>query len=99
MTIIGVDIGGTKYALSVPQAGDRVEELARFVTTDVRAAPTARDMGRAAAGGDALALAVWPRGSRPARLGKALSVFIDLLNPERIVIGSIYARCEQFIAP
>lgn len=29
-------------------------------------------------------------------LGRALSVLIDILNPERIVIGSIYARAERY---
>ena len=33
------------------------------------------------------------------KLGEALSIFIDLVNPERVVIGSIYQRCEKFIAP
>jgi len=32
-------------------------------------------------------------------LGKGLSVLIDILNPEKIVIGSIFARCRQFIEP
>jgi glucokinase len=26
-------------------------------------------------------------------------VLVDVLNPERIVIGSIYARCRQFLEP
>lgn len=30
-------------------------------------------------------------------LGKGLSILVDILNPERIVIGSIYQRCEQLI--
>ena len=29
------------------------------------------------------------------RLGEGLSVLIDILNPQRIVIGSVYARCES----
>ena len=29
-------------------------------------------------------------------LGRALAVLIDILNPERIVIGSIYARTERY---
>jgi glucokinase len=29
------------------------------------------------------------------RLGKGLSILIDLLNPEAIVIGSIFTRCED----
>ena len=31
------------------------------------------------------------------RLGEGLSVIIDILNPEAIVIGSIYARCENLL--
>ncbi len=58
---------------------------------------TARELGRAAEAGDALALAIWREVGE--RLGEALAVFIDVLNPERIVIGSIYQRCERFIAP
>lgn len=33
------------------------------------------------------------------KLGAALALLIDVINPERIVIGSIYQRCEKFIAP
>jgi glucokinase len=58
---------------------------------------TARDVGAAADAGDALALAIWRKVGE--RLGEALALFIDVLNPERIVIGSIYQRCERFIAP
>lgn len=58
---------------------------------------TARDVGAAAEAGDALALAIWREVGE--RLGEALALFIDVLNPERIVIGSIYQRCERFIAP
>lgn len=58
---------------------------------------TARAVGEAAAAGDALALSIW--GEVGERLGEALSLFIDLVNPERIVIGSIFQRCEKFIVP
>jgi glucokinase len=58
---------------------------------------TARELGRAAEAGDELALALWREVGE--RLGGALAWFIDILNPERIVIGSIYQRCERFIAP
>ncbi len=58
---------------------------------------TAADVGRAAAAGDPLALAIWEEVGT--RLGEALALFIDLLNPDCIVIGSIYARCEPWIAP
>ena len=58
---------------------------------------TARLVGEAANSGDELALKIW--GEVGEKLGEAMSLFIDLLNPERIVIGSIYQRCERFIAP
>ncbi|MBR5614393.1 MAG: hypothetical protein IKW64_03715 [Clostridia bacterium] len=30
-------------------------------------------------------------------LGKGLSVLIDILNPERIVHGSVFQRCEHLL--
>lgn len=33
------------------------------------------------------------------KLGKALALLMDVLNPERIIIGSIFVRCEEFIRP
>ncbi|MBQ0010824.1 MAG: ROK family protein, partial [Ruminococcus sp.] len=33
------------------------------------------------------------------KLGAGLSVLIDILNPERIVIGSIFARAEALLRP
>lgn len=32
-------------------------------------------------------------------LGRGLSILIDVLNPERIVLGSIFQRCESLIRP
>ena len=32
-------------------------------------------------------------------LGRGLSVIIDILNPERIVIGSIFARSSELLIP
>jgi len=58
---------------------------------------TARAVGEAATAGDVLALAIWAEVGE--RLGQGLALLIDVLNPEMIVIGSIYARCERFIAP
>jgi glucokinase len=58
---------------------------------------TARIVGEAAAAGDALALELWRDVGE--KLGEALALLVDVLNPERFVIGSIYARCERFIAP
>ena len=33
------------------------------------------------------------------RLGQALAGMIDLLNPERIIIGSIFQRSEDLLRP
>lgn len=59
--------------------------------------PTTRDVGEAAAQGDKLALRIFEITGR--YLGKALAIILDTLNLERIIIGSIFLRCEQFIRP
>ena len=33
------------------------------------------------------------------KLGRGLSIIIDLLNPDRIVLGSIFTRCEELLRP
>ena len=57
----------------------------------------ARLVAQAAAEGDALALEIYRTSAR--YLGRGLSIVIDLINPEMIVIGSIYARNESLIKP
>ena len=51
---------------------------------------TAKSVAEAADKGDKLAGAIYRRCGE--KLGMGLSVLIDILNPERIVIGSIYER-------
>ncbi|SFE19137.1 glucokinase [Paenibacillus catalpae] len=58
---------------------------------------TAKAVFDAANDGDALALEVVGIVGR--KLGRGLALLIDLLNPERIVIGSIYARQEALLRP
>lgn len=58
---------------------------------------TAESIGIAAQQGDALALEIFEIVAR--KLGMAVSVLIDILNPERIVIGSIYVRQKNLIEP
>ena len=58
---------------------------------------TARTVAEAARRGDALAREVYSVSAR--YLGKGLSIVIDILNPELIVIGSIYARNEDLLKP
>jgi glucokinase len=58
---------------------------------------TAKDVADAAFSGDKTAIKILEISGE--YLGKGLSILIDILNPQKIVIGSIYARCRQFIEP
>ena len=58
---------------------------------------SARELGVRAEEGDPEAIAVYRRVGED--LGKTLAILVDLLNPEAIVIGSIYARSKEFIEP
>ena len=56
---------------------------------------TAKAVADAALAGDETAMAVYRRCA--VYLGRGLSVLIDILNPEVIVIGSIFERSEQLL--
>lgn len=58
---------------------------------------TARDVGIAAGEGDEVAIEILQTSGR--YLGMGLSILIDILNPQRIIIGSIFARCQEFLQP
>jgi glucokinase len=59
---------------------------------------TARDVGNAAKAGDAVALRVLARSGE--RLGQTLAMLIDVLNPQRIVLGGLAWRMgEPLMAP
>lgn len=58
---------------------------------------TAKSVAEAADSGDSDAKAVFEESG--ARLGQALALLVDILNPERIVIGSIFARAEHLLRP
>lgn len=58
---------------------------------------TAKLVGDAAEAGDSLAKAIYAESGK--YLGRALSVLVDLLNPDRIVIGSIYTRSTELLRP
>ena len=55
----------------------------------------AKVVGDYAADGDKYAIAIYEEVAQ--KLGKAISVLIDVLNPERIVVGSIFARREELL--
>ena len=58
---------------------------------------TAKIVAEAALNGDPLAIEIYRVCGR--YLGKALSTLIDILNPEVIVLGSIYGRSQELIEP
>jgi len=58
---------------------------------------SARDIAEAAEQGDETAVEIFKISG--SYLGRGLSVIIDILNPEMIVIGSIYTRCRRFLEP
>lgn len=47
--------------------------------------------------GDRDALRLWEMIGE--KLGEAVSYLIDLFNPQRVVIGSIFERCEKYLRP
>jgi glucokinase len=60
-------------------------------------APTAKDVGAGAEAGDELSLRILDVSGH--HLGLGLACLLDILNPELVVIGSIFARCERFLRP
>lgn len=58
---------------------------------------TAKTVAEAAAAGDRLAEQVYEKSAE--YLGRTLAYLIDILNPEVIVIGSIFVRAEKLIRP
>lgn len=52
-------------------------------------------MAEYARGGDPLALALFRQTGE--KLGEGIAVIADILNPERVVIGSVFARCEDLL--
>lgn len=57
----------------------------------------AQQLAKAADAGDAVALQLWSDVGR--RLGAGLSLLVDLLNPDVIVIGGIYGRQRDRLEP
>lgn len=85
---------GQQYALRHIQEG----HPARYCPTlsDLPAV-TAKSLADAAHAGDPVAREVYALCGR--RLGQALALLVDVLNPECIVIGSVFARSGDLLIP
>ena len=81
-------------ALEKLQMGEQVAYCSSMADLD---AINAKAVAEAANAGDPLAIEIYRTCGH--YLGKALSTLIDILNPEVIVLGSIYGRSQELIEP
>jgi len=58
---------------------------------------SARDVAEAALKGDPWALRIFQDVGR--HLGRGVAILIDIINPQKVIIGSIYGRQRQLIEP
>ena len=83
--------GVAQVALKAVEAARRKNQPTLLAQYLERAKPlTARDVGLAASKGDATAIRIIRSTGR--RLGEVLAIMVDILNPERIVIGGLAMR-------
>ncbi len=92
----GFTSGGGIARMAQAAARERAGQVAFRPTGEIEAI-TARDVGEAAAGGDDLALEILAESGR--WLGRGLAMLIDVLNPEMIVLGSLYQRIGEYLRP
>lgn len=85
----GIAQSATTYALEARQSGKHVAWDSDNIS--------AKDVGIAAQNNDPDALKVFHEVGT--KLGQGTSVLIDILNPDTIVIGSIYQRNENILKP
>lgn len=57
---------------------------------------TAKDIGIAANNNDPVALEIWDTVGY--HLGKGLAILVDILNPQKIILGSIYIKSGKYIS-
>ena len=82
--------------IKVRQKLQVVEKVSFCKTMDDLTGLNARIVAEAAFQGDPVAIDIYKTCAR--YLGKGLSILIDVLNPEVIILGSIYGRAKELIA-
>lgn len=83
---------GASYATEKLQRGERVSYCKDFSEIGNI---TAKKIAECANLGELDAVYVYKICGR--MLGKGLSILIDILNPERIILGSVFQRCEHLL--
>lgn len=56
---------------------------------------SAKNIANAAENGDALAISIYKESGK--RLGQTLSILIDILNPEKIIIGGVFSKSRNLL--
>ncbi len=88
----GIEQLGRSYALEAFQRGEKVSYCDGF---DDLSNITAKRIAQCADAGDSLAKKVYEKSGE--MLGYGLSILVDILNPEKIVIGSIFTRSRNLL--
>lgn len=91
--------GGGIRQIAISKANQRMQQglPVSYMKTDDVHDVTTKDVAEACKRGEADALEVMALSGH--YLGVGLSYVIDILNPEKIVIGSVFARAGEFLVP
>lgn len=90
--------GITRLAQSrIRAAWQKGEQVAFCADEQACASLELKTVAEAARGGDPLAKGVFETSAF--YLGRGLAILVDILNPEVIAIGSVFARCEDLLRP
>ena len=79
------------------RAIERGETVAYASTVESLASVSAKTVAEAAFAGDPTAIEVYREAGR--RLGQGLAIVVDLVNPERILLGGVFLRAEALLRP
>ena len=90
----GIEQLGRSYATEAFQRGEKVSFCEGMHDL---ASITAKKIAECADAGDELARAVYAKSGE--MLGYGLSMLVDILNPEKIVIGSVFTRSRHLLFP
>lgn len=74
-------------------SGGGIRNLGKMAGLDM----TAKEIAEAAEKGDKTAIKVYETSGK--YLGRTAAIIMDIFNPERIVIGSVFARSEKLLRP
>ena len=89
--------GGGLARLALVRIQERLQMGKKVSWYDETKPLTAKDLAVAAKGGDVFAKEIFAECGT--RLGEGLALIMDLINPEIIVIGSVFQRAEELLRP